>query len=120
MLDLVQPVMSAAQIESLRKQVHGLHVEEKLIRFITSIVAATRDHKAIYLGASPRASLGILNASKALAAMRGRDFVLPDDIIYATPPVLRHRLVLTPEREMEGGSADDVINDIIQSIEIPR
>ncbi len=120
MLDLVQPVMSGAQIDALRKQVHGLHVEEKLIRFITSIVAATRDHKAIYLGASPRASLGILNASKALAAMRGRDFVLPDDIIYAAPAVLRHRLVLTPEREMEGASTDDVIRDIIQSIEIPR
>src|ERR1700733_4916640 len=101
MLDLVQPVLSAAQIESLRKQVHGLHVEEKLIRFITSIVAATRNHKAIYLGASPCASLGILNGSKALAAMRGRDFVLPDDIVYVAPAVLRHRLVLTPEREME-------------------
>jgi MoxR-like ATPase len=120
MTDLIQPVLSAAQIDFLRKQVHGLHVEEKLIRFITSIVAATRDHKAIYLGASPRASLGILNGSKALAAMRGRDFVLPDDIIYAAPPVLRHRLVLTPEREMEGGSTDDVISEIIQSIEIPR
>ncbi len=120
MLDLVQPVLSAAQIESLRKKVHGLHVEEKLIRFITSIVAGTRNHKAIYLGASPRASLGILNGSKALAAMRGRDFVLPDDIIYAAPAVLRHRLVLTPEREMEGASTDDVIREIIQSIEIPR
>jgi MoxR-like ATPase len=120
MLDLVQPVMTAAQIHALRRQVHGLHVEEKLIRFITSIVAATRDHKAVYLGASPRASLGILNGSKALAAMRGRDFVLPDDIIYSAPAVLRHRLVLTPEREMEGGSTDDVISEIIQSIEIPR
>lgn len=120
MLDLIQPVLSAAQIESLRKKVHGLRVEEKLIRFITSIVAGTRNHKAIYLGASPRASLGILNGSKALAAMRGRDFVLPDDIVYVAPAVLRHRLVLTPEREMEGASTDDVIREIIQSIEIPR
>jgi MoxR-like ATPase len=120
MLDLVQPVLSAAQIESLRKKVNGLHVEEKLIHFITTIVGGTRNHKAIYLGASPRASLGILNGSKALAAMRGRDFVLPDDIIYVAPAVLRHRLVLTPEREMEGASADDVIREIIQSIEIPR
>src|SRR5450432_1927456 len=120
MLDLVQPVLSAAQIESLRKKVNGLHVEEKLIHFITTIVGGTRNHKAIYLGASPRASIGILNGSKALAAMRGRDFVLPDDIIYVAPAVLRHRLVLTPEREMEGASADDVIREIIQSIEIPR
>jgi MoxR-like ATPase len=119
-LDLVQPVISATQIEALRRQVHGLHVEEKLIRFITAIVAATRNHKAIYLGASPRASLGILNGAKALAAMRGRDFVLPDDIVYVAPAVLRHRLVLTPEREIEGASADEVIDEIIQSIEIPR
>jgi MoxR-like ATPase len=116
----VQPVITALQIEALRSQVHGLHVEDKLIHFITSIVAATRNHKAIYLGASPRASLGILNGSKALAAMRGRDFVLPDDIVYTAPAVLRHRIVLTPEKEMEGGTADDVINEIIGSIEIPR
>jgi MoxR-like ATPase len=120
MLSQVNPVITAAQIEGLRRQVQGLHVEDKLIHFITSIVAATRNHKAIYLGASPRASLGILNGSKALAAMRGRDFVLPDDIVYTAPAVLRHRLVLTPEKEMEGGSADDVINEIIGSIEIPR
>ncbi|MDP4246376.1 MAG: MoxR family ATPase [Bacteroidota bacterium] len=119
-MSLVQPVIDAAQIHTLRAQVQALHVEDKLIRFITSIVAATRDHKAIYLGASPRASLGILQGSKAIAAMRGRDFVLPDDIVYVAPAVLRHRLVLTPEKEMEGGMADDVINEIIGSIEIPR
>lgn len=120
MIDLVQPVLSARQIDELRRQVRGLHVEEKLIHFITSIVAATRNHKAIYLGASPRASIGILNGAKAIAAMRGRDFILPDDIVYTTPAVLRHRLVLTPEKEMEGALADDVISEIIQSIEIPR
>ncbi|HMH23957.1 MAG TPA: MoxR family ATPase [Puia sp.] len=119
-LDEVQPVLTAARIGELRTKVRSLHVEEKLIHFITSIVGSTRNHKAIYLGASPRASIGILTGSKALAAMRGRDFVLPDDIVYVAPAVLRHRLVLTPEKEMEGASADDVINEIIQSIEIPR
>jgi len=119
-VDNVRPVLSANQIDELRRQVRGLHVEDKLIRFITSIVTATRNHKAIYLGASPRASIGILNGSKALAAMRGRDFVTPEDIVYTAPAVLRHRLVLTPEREMEGASADDVIREIIGSIEIPR
>ena len=79
------PVLSAARIQELRDKVRGLHVEEKLIRFITAIVAATRNHKSIYLGASPRASIGILNGSKALAAMRGRDFVTPDDIVYTVP-----------------------------------
>jgi MoxR-like ATPase len=118
--ETVQPVLSAARIDELRQKVRSLHVEEKLIHFITTIVAATRNHKAIYLGASPRASIGILNGAKALAAMQGRDFVTPEDIVYAAPAVLRHRLVLTPEREMEGATTDDVISEIIQSIEIPR
>jgi MoxR-like ATPase len=120
MIGKVLPVMSATQVDLLRKQVHQIHVEEKLIRFITSLVAATRNHKSIYLGASPRASIGILNGSKAIAAMRGRDFVVPDDIIYVSPAVLRHRLELTPEKEMEGTAPDEVINEIISSMDIPR
>lgn len=116
----VQPVLNAEMIAALRRQVSVIHVEEKLIRFIVSVVGSTRGNKSIYLGASPRASIGILQASKAIAAMHGRDFVVPEDILYVTPPVLRHRLVLTPEREMEGGTADDVIREVIQSIEIPR
>jgi MoxR-like ATPase len=119
-LDSVASVLTADQIGQLRDKVRGLHVEEPLIRFITAIVGATRNHKSIYLGASPRASIGILNGSKAIAAMRGRDFVTPEDIVYTAPAVLRHRLVLTPEKEMEGASADDVINEIIRSIEVPR
>lgn len=120
MLNQVTAVLSAAQIEDLRKQVRNIHIEEKLISFITGIVANTRNHKSIYLGASPRASIGILNGAKALASMRGRDFVTPEDIIYIAPAVLRHRLVLTPEKEMEGASTDDVVKQIIQSIEVPR
>ncbi len=119
-LDSVTAVLSADRISQLRDKVRGQHVEEKLIRFITAIVGATRNHKSIYLGASPRASIGILNGSKAIAAMRGRDFVTPEDIVYTAPAVLRHRLVLTPEKEMEGASADEVINEIIRSIEVPR
>ncbi len=120
MIEQVSAVLSAEQLEYLRKQVRLIHVEEKLISFITSIVANTRIHKSIYLGASPRASIGILNGAKALAAMRGRDFITPEDIIYVTPAVLRHRIVLSPEKEMEGASPDDVIAQIIQSIEVPR
>ena len=119
-LDSVASVLTADRISQLRDKVRSLHVEEPLIRFITAIVGATRNHKSIYLGASPRASIGILNGSKAIAAMRGRDFVTPEDIVYTAPAVLRHRLVLTPEKEMEGASADDVINEIIRSIEVPR
>lgn len=119
-VDTVKPVLSAARIGELRDKVRGIHVEEKLIQFITAIVGATRNHKSIYLGASPRASIGMLNGSKAIAAMRGRDFVTPEDIVYTAPAVLRHRLVLTPEKEMEGAAADDVISEIIRSIEVPR
>lgn len=120
MIEQVGPVLSAAQIDELRRQVRRIHVEEKLITYITAVVASTRNHKSIYLGASPRASIGILNGSKALAAMRGRDFVTPEDIVYIAPGVLRHRIVLSPEKEMEGAFTDDVIKQIIQSIEIPR
>jgi MoxR-like ATPase len=120
MNNLVKPVLNAAVIENLRRLVNGVHVEGKLIRFIVSVVASTRQHKSIYLGASPRASIGILQSSKAIAAINGRDFVVPEDILYVIPPVLRHRLVLSPEKEMEGGTADDVIKQIIQSSEIPR
>src|SRR5580704_6012819 len=119
-METVASVLSAARIGELREKVRGIHVEEKLILFITAIVGATRNHKSIYLGASPRPSIGILGASKAIAAMRGRDFITPEDIIYTAPAVLRHRLVLTPEKEMEGASADDVIDEIIRSIEVPR
>lgn len=120
LFQLIQPVLSAEDLQSLRHKVRAVHVEEKLLNFITAIVASTRVNKGIYLGASPRASIGILNGSKALAAMRGRDFVTPDDIIYIAPAVLRHRIVLSPEKEMEGAETDDVISQIIHSIEVPR
>jgi MoxR-like ATPase len=120
MTSMVQPVLNASTIENLRRLVSEIHVEEKLIRYIVSVVAATRQNKSIYLGASPRASIGILQSSKAIAAMKGRDFVVPDDILYVMPPVLRHRLVLSPEKEMEGGTTDDLVRQIIQSSEIPR
>src|SRR6195952_3359210 len=118
--DAVQPVLNAVVIAGLRELVSRIHVEEKLIRYIVSVVASTRQNKSIYLGASPRASIGILQASKAIAAMSGRDFVVPEDILYVMPAVLRHRLVLSPEKEMDGGTTDDVIKQLIQSAEIPR
>lgn len=119
-VDQIRPVINGEHIAELRSKVGAVHVEEKLISFITAIVTNTRNNKNIYLGGSPRASIGILNGAKALSAIRGRDFVTPDDIIYIAPAVLRHRIVLTPEKEMEGATTDDVINQIIHSIEIPR
>jgi MoxR-like ATPase len=120
MMELANPVITAVDIANLRVQVRKIHVENKLIDFIIAIVGSTREHKSIYLGASPRASIGILNGAKALAAMRGRDFVTPEDILYIAPAVLRHRIALSPEKEMEGAVTDDVIAQIITNIEVPR
>ncbi|WP_295721374.1 MoxR family ATPase [Mucilaginibacter sp.] len=119
-LNHIEPVLSAAEIIALRQQVKALHVEHKLLEFTAKIVFESRNHKALYLGGSPRASLAIINGAKALAAIRGRDFVTPEDIIYVAAPVLRHRIMLTPDKEMEGVTPDEVIAQIIQKIEIPR
>ncbi len=116
----IAPVLSVEDIVTLRKQVKGLHVEPKLLEFTAKIIHETRNNKSIYLGGSPRASLAIINASKALAAIKGRDFITPDDIIATAIPVLRHRIMLTPEKEMEGLTPDDVIHQIIKKIEVPR
>jgi MoxR-like ATPase len=83
-------------------------------------VYETRNNKSIFLGASPRASVAVLRAAKAIAAISGRDFVTPDDVVKVLHPVLCHRIILTPEREMEGGTAADVIKDITKKIEVPR
>ncbi len=118
--DTVEPVITDEQVMHLRQLIKNIVVEEKLIHFIAKISVATRNDKAIYLGASPRATLAVLNAAKAYAALSGRDFVIPDDIIYVVKPVLRHRIILTPEKEMEGIAEDEVIEKIIHSIEVPR
>jgi MoxR-like ATPase len=116
----VAPVLSSQQIVALRQTVTGLHVEEKLLVYVAKIIHESRNNKSLYLGGSPRASLAIVSAAKAIAAIRGRDFITPDDIIYVTTPVLRHRIMLTPDKEMEGVTPDDIISQLIQKIEVPR
>lgn len=119
-VNIVQPVISDEQVIQLRQLIKNIVVEEKLIQFIAKISVATRNDKSIYLGASPRATIAVLNAAKAWAALSGRDFVIPDDVIYVAKPVLRHRIILTPEKEMEGIPEDEMIEKIIHSIEVPR
>ncbi|WP_073231970.1 AAA family ATPase [Pedobacter caeni] len=119
-LKAVQPVLSIDQVKSCRAIIKGLHVEPKLIEYVAKITHETRNNKSLYLGASPRASLAMVNAAKAFAAMQGRDFVTPEDIIKVATPVLTHRIMLTPDKEMEGLTTNDVIAQIIQKIEIPR
>jgi MoxR-like ATPase len=119
-LDTIKSFLSPVEMEKLRNIVQQVHVEENLLGYIANIVHETRSHNAILLGASPRASLAIMNAAKACATIRGRDFVSPDDIKYVIPAVLKHRIMLTPEKEMEGVHVTDVINLVIEKIEIPR
>jgi len=119
-LDMIKPVLGAQQVASLREQIKRQIIEEKLLQFIAKLIHHTRNHKSIYLGASPRASLAIMNASKAIAAMQGRDFVTPEDILEITAPVLRHRIILSPDKEMEGITEDEVIKQIIQGMDVPR
>lgn len=119
-LKAVQPVLSIDQVKSCRSIIKGLHVEPKLIEYVAKITHETRNNKSLYLGASPRASLAMVNSAKAFAAMQGRDFVTPEDIIKVAAPVLAHRIMLTPDKEMEGLTTSDIVAQIIQKIEIPR
>jgi MoxR-like ATPase len=119
-LSSIRKILTREELHNLRNQVKEIKAESNLLRYIVQLVEHTRNHPDLFLGASPRASIGILNGSRALAAMRGRDFITPEDIREVTFPVLAHRVVLTPEREMEGKQAADVIQQIIENIEVPR
>lgn len=116
----IRPILDAAKLQRLNQAIEKVIVERQLLEYIAQIVASTRQSPWITLGASPRASLAILNASKALAAIRGRDFVTPDDIKEMAVPVLRHRILLTPEKEMDGTSTDTIIWQLIDRTVVPR
>ena len=116
----IAPVLNAESILKYQDLIKQVIVEDNLLNYIASIIHNTRSNANLYLGASPRASIAILNAAKAHAAISGRDFVTPDDIKRCTKAVLEHRLVLTPEREMEAFTVNKVVDQILETIEIPR
>ncbi len=118
--DAIKSIIDAKQIAKFQQQVQEIRIEQHLMNYIGQIVNNTRDNPFLYLGASPRASLAILQASKAFAAMQGRDFVTPEDIKRSAIPILQHRVIVTPEREMEGVSSKQVISQMLESIEVPR
>ncbi|MDE3247954.1 MAG: MoxR family ATPase [Bacteroidota bacterium] len=120
LLDNVPRIINREEVAHYRNLVLQITVEQRLLEFIARIVHETRNNSSLYLGASPRASLAIVKAAKAFAAIRGRDFVTPEDIVDVVPHVLRHRIILTPEKEMEGLTPDELIQKIIKSAEIPR
>lgn len=117
---LINSVLSAKQIAEYQDVIKQIIVEDNLLKYIATIVDNTRTNANLYLGASPRASIAIMDASKALAAISGRDFITPDDIKKVASPILSHRIILTPEREMEGFTAQKVVEQLIETIEIPR
>ena len=119
-MDTIATIISQSNIIEFQELVKQVLIEPNLIEYIAKIVLNTRENAFLYLGASPRASIAILNASKGFAALRGRDFVTPDDIKEAAIPVLQHRVLVTPEREMEGITSTEIIKQIVDSVEIPR
>jgi MoxR-like ATPase len=119
-LQQIEPIISLEVLDHARNLVRKIHVEQRLIEFIARITWETRNDRSLYLGASPRASIALLQVSKALSVLNGRDFVIPEDILKAVPQVLRHRINLTPEKEMEGMTTDDVLKEIVARMEIPR
>jgi MoxR-like ATPase len=117
---LIKPLLSETNLLEYKTKIYDILVDEKIMTYIAQIITKTRNHPHLFLGGSPRASIAVLNSSKAYAAINGRDFVIPEDVKKVIAPVLRHRIILTPEREMEGMTADKVIEMIVQSVEVPR
>jgi len=116
----IQPLTDVGAIQHCRLEVRQMRMEPGVQNYIVDIVRKTRSHPTILYGASPRASIALLLCSKALAAIRGRDFPTPDDIRDIAMPVLRHRLALRAEAELEGATTDAVISDILKTVEVPR
>lgn len=122
MMDLseIKSVLTPKSIKGYKALVDQVHVEPDMLQYIAQVVNGTRNHPSLYLGASPRASVAILNTAKAFAAINGRDFITPEDVKFMAIPVMRHRVILTPESEMEGNSADEIIKEVIAKVEVPR
>ena len=118
--DQIKAVLTPKKLIEFKKNIHEVVVEQKILDYIANIITQTRNHPHLYLGASPRASIATLTAAKAFAAISGRDFVIPEDVKKALVPVLNHRVILTPEREMEGMTTENVVSMIMESVEIPR
>jgi MoxR-like ATPase len=115
----VRPVTNAPGLERLRKRVDAVRVESRITSYITGIVRATRDAASLTLGASPRAGVSLLKAARSAALLEQRDYVIPDDVKSLAPAVLRHRITLAPELELEGVTADQALKAILEKVEVP-
>jgi MoxR-like ATPase len=116
----VKEVLGAKELRACVEIIEKVHIKKELLDYIAAVVNNTRNNGDLFLGASPRASLSIMKSSKAIAAMRGRDFVTPDDIQFVCIPVLNHRVIISHEREMEGSTVEEIIQEIMTTVEVPR
>ena len=119
-LEDIAPVVSKQELLDLRRLASNVFIDEKAMRYIATIVQSTRSHNSIYVGASPRASIALLQASKAFALLHGRSYVAPDDVKILAVPVLQHRISLTAEAEMDGITVQKVITEVVNSVEVPK
>lgn len=115
----IEAIMTTEELRDLQQQASQLHIEDNVKAYIVALAQQTRQHRKVYLGVSPRASIALMKAAQAYAFMRGRDFVTPDDVQYLVPYVFGHRLILQPEARYEGVLAETIIEDIIRSTEVP-
>jgi MoxR-like ATPase len=120
LVESLRPVLNAAEVQTVQREVEAVRVDDAVIGYITAIARASRRSADIALGASPRASIAVLRGAQALALMEGRDFVLPDDVKRLVPPAYRHRIILKPEAEIQGVTADDAVARVLSSVEVPR
>ena len=119
-LSMIKTVLPTDKLMQHRNKIKDIHIDENIANYVAQIIIKTRNNSDLYLGGSPRASLAVLTGAKAFAAMKGRDFITPDDVREVVYPALKHRLILTPEKEMEGIQTDEIIKRIIDKIEVPR
>ena len=119
-MSVISPIISKGEIAQMKEEIAKVYIKEDIIKYIVELVSETRENSKIYLGASPRASLAIMRTSKVVAIMSGRNFVIPEDIQYIAPYILNHRIILTPDAEMEGSNPNTIITEIIRGKEVPR
>ncbi|MEZ4448550.1 MAG: MoxR family ATPase [Nannocystaceae bacterium] len=116
----IRQIVGAADVSAMQRYLLGVRVDEEIMNYITEIVGRTRNHRSVFLGASPRASIALLTTARAQAAIEGRTFVVPDDVKALAPAVLRHRLILHPDAEFEGITADQCIDQILGAVHVPK
>ena len=119
-LSIINKVLTSEDLEEFSSLINDVVVDDVLFDYIAKIIQLSRKFHSVYLGASPRAGILLLKASQAYAILNGRDFITPEDVQYLSIPLLRHRIILMPEKEMEGISTDEVIKEILHEVEVPR